>query len=653
MAIGATAELEAGLSRIVRLAEEHAYALDPCARAMTASAWVGGGAPRFTEALVQRRNGLQQAFNTAVHTVAEQIRRLGGQASAPQFASTLGVASAAPGSFSGMDIAVMTRLVADLDRAGRELPLAGQRLAEELSAAGVTAIPGRQVADIGTWAQQQAADLRRRLAMLQKQYPTGVASQASAGFGLFGGHAPDPEGVGALTAAAAAGDVRALRELHKLQESGKDAALAARLNVWWQQLDEQTRDRLIAAAPGLVGGLNGLPSAVRDQANRRHLEAQRKAVAAELARLRASAADAEERIEELELIMRQIAAVDRALALSRQANRPPAFLLDLRLGKDGKAAISFGNPDEADNVVTYVPGTGTTLEGFAGDAKRAAATWDQANFFAEPGKKVASIAWLGYDAPLWEKTLSGDRTVLNMHAALAGAPKLASFTDGLHAAHRPGANVRLTVLGHSYGSTVVGLAARIRPGTFADQVIVVGSPGVGALKAEDLGVESVWVGEAPNDPVGDIGSLPHLKDLGTLVFFGPLALTATYIAEKATNTTGTLGPDPSSKEFGARHFYVPDSRDPFYTFKGHSSYWDTGPAPQDSASLVNIARLVNGQYDKLVRDPIAATVKPSPMPLPSPSPAGDGPADGNPVVPRTSPGTPSPTPRPAPPPAGG
>ncbi|MEV5413469.1 hypothetical protein AB0K60_32135 [Thermopolyspora sp. NPDC052614] len=39
--------------------------------------------------------------------------------------STLGVVSGRPGAFTGMDVAAMNRLVADLDRAGRELPEAG------------------------------------------------------------------------------------------------------------------------------------------------------------------------------------------------------------------------------------------------------------------------------------------------------------------------------------------------------------------------------------------------------------------------------------------------------------------------------------------------------------------------------------------------
>jgi pimeloyl-ACP methyl ester carboxylesterase len=633
-------------------------------RFMAAHAWVGGGAPAFSQALAERRTTLQRAFQSAAELIAQRIRQLGGQAHVPSFSTSISAMAAAPASFSGMDIVATNRLVTDLQRAGRELPEAGHRLSAELSALCVSASSGQQITDTGVWADEQVRDLRQRLTTIQQTYDFGTASQAVAGFGLFGGHAPDTGGAGKLTAAAGNGDVAALKALLDLQRTGKDATLAARLNAWWQQLGPAAQHQLIAASPSLIGGLNGLPSMTRDQANRSYLSGQKTALTAELERLRRSSAETKETIkqmrqnlivnpnvrrsvvpgdptelyrslgktnktiEDLELKMRQITAVEKGLALAGQEGRPPAFLLQLELGEAGKTAISFGNPDEADNLVAYVPGTGTTLEGFAGDANRAAVTWDQANEFRED-KKIASIAWLGYQAPQWGATLSLDRTVTNMNAARAGAPALASFADGLRAAHVAASDARFTVLGHSYGSTVAGLAAQQRPHAFADQLIFVGSPGVGAVKAKDLGVGSVWVGEAPNDPVGDIGSAP-------LQFTRTLNDDALHLPK----VSGPLGPDPSETQFGAQQFYVNDSGDPAYTFEAHSKYWD-----DRSASLWNLGQLVNGQYDRLAPfpgPPATSTVAPPP-PIAQPSP-----------LPRAMPtGNPSPQPLPSPTPAGG
>ncbi|GGQ07452.1 alpha/beta hydrolase [Streptosporangium pseudovulgare] len=660
VAANATAELEAALSRITQLGRSHAAALDSSVRYMAANAWVGGGAPAFAQALAARRTALQSAFQDVAEEMARRIRQLGGQAQVPSFSTSVGTAVARPSSFSGMDVAAMGRLVADLQRAGPELIGAGQRLSAELSALCVASPSVRQVGDAGVWAEEQVRDLRQRLAVIQQTHDIGTASQATAAFGLFGGHAPDANGVNKLTAAAARGDAMALKALVDLQKTGKDKTLAGRLSVWWRQLGPLAQGQLMNVSPGLVGSLNGLPAVDRDKANRAYLAAQKSAIPPELQRLRASSAALraemkklsdqmagirdpyqkyglsqrleqlresstrlEESIEEQELKMRQLAAVEKGMALGGQNGRPPAFLLQLELGGPGKTAISFGDPDEADNLVAYVPGTGTTLEGFAGDANRAAVMWDQARRFQE-NKKIASIAWLGYEAPQWGSTFSLTRTVVNDNAAKEGAPALASFADGLRAAHGAASDARLTVLGHSYGSTVTGLAAKQRPGAFADQVIFVGSPGVGAARARDLGVGSVWVGEAPNDPVGDIGSMP-------LQLTGTLNDDALHLPAMS----GPLGVDPSSAEFGARQFYVEDSGDAAYTFKGHSKYWSA-----NSISLKNIGYLINGKYDSLQAPPATQRQSPPspamppappvnalttgrPLPQPSPTPAGD------------------------------
>ncbi|MEU9832663.1 alpha/beta hydrolase [Streptosporangium sp. NPDC048047] len=652
VAANATAELEAALSRITQLGRSHAAALDSSVRYMAANAWVGGGAPAFAQALAARRTALQSAFQDAAEEMARRIRQLGGQAQAPSFSTSVGTAAARPSSFSGMDVAAMGRLVADLQRAGPELIGAGQRLSAELSALCVASPSVRQVGDAGVWAEEQVRDLRQRLAVIQQTHDIGTASQATAAFGLFGGHAPDSNGVGKLTAAAARGDVAALKALADLQKTGKDKTLAGRLSVWWRQLGPLAQGQLMNASPGLVGSLNGLPAVDRDKANRAYLAAQKAVIPPELQRLRASSAalgaemkklsdqmagirdpqqkyglsqrleqlrESSERvkgsIEEQELKMRQLAAVEKGMARGGQNGRAPAFLLQLEPGGLGKAVVSFGNPDEADNVAVYVPGTGTKLDGFGGaESERAAVTWDQANRFAL-GKKVASIAWVGYDAPQWGINLViHDKTPGLPFAAWKGGPLLASFTDGLHAAHAPNREARLTVLGHSYGSTTVGDAAQLRPHSFADQLIFVGSPGASARKAKELGVGSVWVGEAPNDPVGDVG---------TIVPF--------------------LGADPSEPRFGAKQFYVPDTGDFAGNFKAHSSYWD-----DESDSLANIGYLIDGKYGDLVPFP-GPPAPPPPLahPVPSPHPSGAMPVDRPPPAPQ-----PSPAPQPPPTPTG-
>ncbi|MEV6981668.1 alpha/beta hydrolase [Sphaerisporangium sp. NPDC051017] len=642
MATGQAAELEAALSRVIRLADEHARALDPPMRCIAASAWVGGGAPAFSKALNDQRTTMQQAFQEAAEQISARIRHLGGQApQVPSFSTSVSVMSAPRTGFSGMDVTAMEGLVADLRRAAEKLPEAGHRLSAELSALCVPASSGSRVAGAGEWAQGQVGDLRRRLSMIQEEHDPGLTTKAMAGFGLFGGYAPDPGGVSKLITAAGNGDAEALKALLALQNTGKDATLANRLSAWWHQLGKPAQERLINQSPQLIGSLNGLPAATRDQANRKYLTAEKSWLASELARVSALpvfnpmlAAVRKAKIEEVQLKMRQLTSVEQALARGGQNGLPQTYLLQIELGGLGKTAISFGNPDDADNIVAYVPGTGTKLEGSKGDAKRASDMWARAHVF-DPDMKIASIAWLGYAAPQW-----GDAGPLHTPATLddarAGAPLLASFADGLHAAHQAASDARFTVLGHSYGSTVTGVAAQMRPKSFADQLIFVGSPGVVAEHAKDLGVDSVWVGEAPNDPVGDIGSLGPVNRISD----PPGVLSA--LVSGAISGVGPFGSDPSRSKFGAKRFYVPDSGDSLLSFRGHSSYWgkDERGWDQRSTSLWNIGRLITGQYDELIPFP-------EPSPRSTPSPTAPPPAVAQSKLTEEPTSQPVPSPRPA------
>ncbi|MEV4568570.1 alpha/beta hydrolase [Nonomuraea sp. NPDC049419] len=635
---GETAGLEEALSRVVRLAGDHIGALDSTMRHMAAHAWVGGGAAPFTQATQDQRSRLQLAFDTAAAQIAERIRALGGNATAPSLSTSLPISTSARGGYAGMDVEAMTRMVTDLERAGHELPTAGSRLSAALGTACVSAAPGQQVGAVGAWASGQATDLRRRLTVLQQRPAGDMANAAALGFGLFGGFAPDPNGLGGLLTSAANGDPEALKKVLEAQNSGRDSTLASRVSAWWQMLDPAARQQLINAAPQLVGSLNGVPSATRDSANRAYLSLRKSAVAKQLAELRKLEENMKRGARHSHLLMemsaldaeqRQIAAVERSLAMGGLQGRPPALLLHLELGGLGKTAISFGDPDKADSVVTSVPGTGSTLEGVGGDAARAMALWERAHN-VPPGTEVASTIWLGYEAPqLNAGVLMADSSVASPRLAQTGAGALAGFLDGLHATHRPTGTPRFTVLGHSYGSVVTGIAAQARKGTFADQLILVGSPGTMAARANDLGVKHVWVGESPHDPIADLGHLPLSGGRNPI---------SGVLNPWFPNGAGPFGTDPSNIAFGANRFVVdPKPVSGPLAFTGydigtHSDYWEA-----QSESLRNMGFIINGQYDRV-------TVLPTPKQAPPPSPSPQPRPSPEPVSPPSSTAQPSPTP---------
>jgi hypothetical protein len=291
------------------------------------------------------------------------------------------------------------------------------------------------------------------------------------------------------------------------------------------------------------------------------------------------------------------------------------YLLGFDTSNLGHVIVSYGNPDTANNVVTYVPGLGSKLSSAGGDLTRTLRTYLQAHLFA-PAAATASIYWLGYDAPqlsLSPLSLPGDLAVGYTNDARAAAPALDSFAAGLRAAHDPAFAAHTVVLGHSYGSVTVGEATVRAGGKLADDIIFVGSPGVSVNDVAGLHMsgQHVWAGHASNDPVPD---LPPWDPAG-------------WIDPNATH----FGTDPATPPFGAQDFRVaPGPLLP--PFAAHSIYWDAG-----STSLKNIGHIVDGQYSQVslthpvVPQPVPQQPPPTPSTAvqpaghPTPSPGGQAP----------------------------
>ena len=115
---------------------------------------------------------------------------------------------------------------------------------------------------------------------------------------------------------------------------------------------------------------------------------------------------------------------------------------------------------------------------------------------------VATVMWLGYDAP------GADLSAIRGAHAEAGAPLLDSFLDGLRVSHTGGPD-RLTVIGHSYGSTVVGEAASAGDGLAVDDIIVAGSPGMRVDGVADLQIDPRHAERSPQ------AAFVHQRAIGT------------------------------------------------------------------------------------------------------------------------------------------
>ncbi|WP_331748515.1 alpha/beta hydrolase [Streptomyces sp. NBC_00648] len=405
----------------------------------------------------------------------------------------------------------------------------------------------------------------------------------------------------------AAADLAAVREVsgEYLKKTIPTGGTPANRHDWWTHLSPSQRDEYLAACPDIIGNLDGVPAAARDEANRDNLQ---------LLIGKLSGADNEAARAKLD----GLRSIDEQLRAEPKPGVPPMYLLGIGDQGNGRAIVAFGNPDTSHNVSAYVPGLGTKLDkGFAeGTVNRAR---DTALGARELDQSSAAIVWLGYDAPQ-------SMDVATTSDAEAGAPAYNQFMAGISATHETG-DPHVTAIGHSYGSLTVGLAAQQHGGIpGADDIILVGSPGTEAATAADLGVgkDHVYVGAAKNDIVTQLPTkaesggtvLGSVIGLGTP--FGPIE--GARLGHKVGEAMGGgpdqlyFGTDPASHEFGAKRFATGDG--PFIIdadklkdldiqrsidFDAHSHYFTPG---KDKVSARNIALIVAGQGDAIsTQDP--------------------------------------------------
>ncbi|MET7358033.1 alpha/beta hydrolase [Streptomyces sp. NPDC005562] len=338
---------------------------------------------------------------------------------------------------------------------------------------------------------------------------------------------------------------------------------------WWNHLSKEERREYIASFPDVIGNLDGIPATARDEANRANLPLV-------IASLEGQTADgAQDKLAGLKGIQTKLS----------HDSHPPMYLLGFGTDGKGRAIVSYGNPDAARNVSSYVPGLGTALDGdFADDTvRRAYQTAKDAQKF-DPSS--ASIVWLGYDAPSF-------KDVMSTTDANNGAPDYNSFMNGIQATNEH-KDPHITAIGHSYGSLTVGTAARQDGGIpGADDIILLGSPGTGADNASELNVgkDHVFVGSADNDPVT---KLPAKENL----------LSPIVGAVRAGNDEVWFGPDPASREFGATRIESGDGPLPLWLSgegptPAHSGYFDSSRNP---SAADNIAKIVAGHSNSVTTE---------------------------------------------------
>ncbi|MEW2080762.1 alpha/beta hydrolase [Streptomyces sp. NPDC005283] len=373
----------------------------------------------------------------------------------------------------------------------------------------------------------------------------------------------------------AAGGYASADDIPKGKNSEENAA-------WWKGLTQEQRDEYATMYPASVGSLDGIPSTVRDDANRMVFAESKAKYEMELASyppepkklvplgprgalvVSKDWQEWHDRKAELEARKPGMEAIEKRLNPDAGSGLPEAYLLRFDGEKDdGRVILANGNPDTADHTSVYVPGTKTKLPDIEGDLVRSDRLWEESHDLV-PNGKVSTITWFDYNAP---DTIYTEAS-RNKYAD-AGAPTLRQFMNGLETAQGGPDKSHTTLMGHSYGSTVIGVATQQgqSAGPIADDIIAVGSPGMQVGHARDLGVgaDHVW-------SMGGGGDDEDVRLGGRLVGHG-----------------GDWWNVPTDPEFGGN---VMESDSP-----DHGGFWNP-----ESTSLANQAAVIAGKHDKVIRD---------------------------------------------------
>ncbi|MFJ8433921.1 alpha/beta hydrolase [Kitasatospora sp. NPDC094019] len=458
--------------------------------------------------------------------------------------------------------ALVLNTVADrIDQARTNLVNAVNRAADaglDVSADGVVSLPPEGEGEHNDPdAQKARQQLGRDMKSCQGRIDTalkdaGTASdQGNTALGRLSSNALDPAKVNGALAGAKNAAAAAMRDLGLVDPYIPDGKDPERSAAWWKGLTPEQQDAYLALHPDRIGKLDGLPATVRDEANRLVLDEKLDAYrAGKPGDFGVEEGEYKARISAMEEIRRKLIASDGNPEKHRM------FLLGIDPdANNGRAVVSTGNPDKAQHTAIFVPGTGTVLTGVPGQMDHIRRLQGVAE--DETDGDVAVVSWLGYETPNW---LNG--SVAETDRGDAGAPLLRDFTKGLRVAEGDnGVCSHLTLMGHSYGTYVVGAAAR-DGGANVDDIIALGSPGMGVDRASELNIDPkhVWVGTAKDDFI-----------------------------QTATGTV--FGEGPQYGIFGAQRILVDT--------EGHGGYWNMGPNGP-SETLSNQGRIIAGHQPSLL-----------------------------------------------------
>lgn len=337
---------------------------------------------------------------------------------------------------------------------------------------------------------------------------------------------------------------------------------------WWETMEENgTQNAMLASLPLLTGNTEGVKYSVRDTANQNAMD-----------KLRDSEDLDNNQLNRLDNIQESL------------DDGPGRMLLSLNMGQDPTspgpgadpapsdplAAVSVGNPDEADTTSFNVSGMKSDAGDMPERVNDAQGLYDGLNQNSEDSHAV--VSWIGYDSPNATNVL-GDGRAEDGSWALAYA--LDGYRETMNAEDR---ETRINVNAHSYGTSTAAYALT-RTTHYVDTYSMYGSAGIPDSAAE------------------------HASDLRVArTEEGRRAVYATDAASDGTSNMGrfwSFRADPTDEDFGA-YTFSSDSmgNPPGYPVSGHGQSYDDeddkyGYLDEEGQAFESLWRIMDGRADEI------------------------------------------------------
>lgn len=263
----------------------------------------------------------------------------------------------------------------------------------------------------------------------------------------------------------------------------------SQVNDWWISLTDEQRQNIIEKHPSWIGNLDGIPMNDRHKANMVWLPIMQAEIDKSVEDYEPKQNPWGDNTPEYEALLQKQRDIHALSAMflndgvPKYADGRSLLVLD-NSGERLRAAVGSGNVDDASHVMVFTPGMDSTVEGGLATTDGKSGKYvnsterivNEADRMGGNQHDVASVTWLGYDAPQgWVQAASSS-------AAQEARPSLSSFYDGLQESHH--GDPHLTAAGHSYGSLATAYA--LQDSSAPDDVSIWGSPGTGTMDASDL-----------------------------------------------------------------------------------------------------------------------------------------------------------------------